>query len=140
MHHAKVLQTIYFLHTQKMNTAETTRVGLNAIVLSFRTSLHNAKPNRFMRVHHEYGVRVGCLWHDCYALRGLRTSWCLRIDQRYASEASCRARIAVLWKRKSVLKSWAISRTRRWKGNLRINKSVLFWYLRISRSATVPGR
>ncbi|KAF8662187.1 hypothetical protein HU200_056384 [Digitaria exilis] len=46
---------------------------------------------------------------------------------------------AWLWKRRSVLKSWAISRTRRWKGSLRIRSSVLFWYLRISRSATVPG-
>ncbi|KAL5651207.1 hypothetical protein ACJX0J_036665, partial [Zea mays] len=27
----------------------------------------------------------------------------------------------------------------RWKGNFRISSSVLFWYLRISRSATVPG-
>src|SRR3989338_6106270 len=43
------------------------------------------------------------------------------------------------WKRRSVLKSWAISRTRRWKGNLRIKRSVLFWNLRISRRATVPG-
>ena len=59
---------------------------------------------------------------------------------RYASDASCNARIAVLWKRKSVLKSCAISRTNLWNGSLRINKSVLFWYLRISRNATVPGR
>ena len=48
--------------------------------------------------------------------------------------------MAELWKRRSVLKSWAISRTRRWKGSLRISSSVLFWYLRISRRATVPGR
>ncbi|CAA6667643.1 unnamed protein product [Spirodela intermedia] len=47
---------------------------------------------------------------------------------------------AVLWNRRSVLKSWAISRTRRWNGSLRINSSVLFWYLRISLRATVPGR
>ncbi|OQU75745.1 hypothetical protein SORBI_3010G021401 [Sorghum bicolor] len=46
---------------------------------------------------------------------------------------------AWLWNRRSVLKSWAISRTRRWKGSFRIRSSVLFWYLRISRSATVPG-
>ena len=44
------------------------------------------------------------------------------------------------WKRKSVLKSWAISRTRRWKGNFLIKSSVDFWYRRISRRATVPGR
>ncbi|CAA7409987.1 unnamed protein product [Spirodela intermedia] len=37
---------------------------------------------------------------------------------------------AELWNRRSVLKSCAISRTRRWKGSLRIKSSV----------ATVPGR
>ena len=49
------------------------------------------------------------------------------------------APIAALWNRKSVLKSWAISRTRRWNGSLRISSSVDFWYLLISRRATVPG-
>mgnify|MGYP007048366038 FL=1 len=47
--------------------------------------------------------------------------------------------MAELWKRRSVLKSWAISRTRRWKGSLRMRSSVDFWYLLISRRATVPG-
>lgn len=47
--------------------------------------------------------------------------------------------MALDWKRSSSLNSWAISRTKRWKGNLRISRSVLFWYLRISRRATVPG-
>ena len=46
---------------------------------------------------------------------------------------------AELWKRRSVLKSWAISRTRRWKGSFLIKSSVDFWYRRISRRATVPG-
>ena len=32
-----------------------------------------------------------------------------------------------------------ISRTKRWKGSLRMSNSVDFWYLRISRRATVPG-
>ena len=32
------------------------------------------------------------------------------------------------------------SRTNRWKGNLRISRSVVRWYRRISRSACVPGR
>merc|ERR1719486_1677760 len=59
---------------------------------------------------------------------------------RYASDASCRATTAELWKRRSVLKSCAISRTRRWNGSLRMSSSVDFWYLRISRRATVPGR
>ena len=58
---------------------------------------------------------------------------------RYDSEASCSARMAVDWKRRSVLKSCAISRTSRWNGNLRMSNSVLFWYLRISLKATVPG-
>jgi len=53
---------------------------------------------------------------------------------------SCRASTAVLWKRKSDLMSWAISRTNRWKGNLRISNSVDVWNLRISRNATVPER
>ena len=48
---------------------------------------------------------------------------------RYASDASWSANTAVLWKRKSVLKSCAISRTRRWNGSLRIKSSVDFWYL-----------
>ena len=58
---------------------------------------------------------------------------------RYASEASCRAITAEDWNLKSVLKSWAISRTSLWKGNLRIRSSVDFWYRLISLRATVPG-
>merc|ERR1719454_667290 len=58
---------------------------------------------------------------------------------RYASLASWRAITAELWNLRSVLKSWAISRTRRWNGNLRMSSSVDFWYLLISRRATVPG-
>ena len=46
---------------------------------------------------------------------------------------------AELWKRRSVLKSCAISLTRRWNGSFLIKSSVLFWYLRISLKATVPG-
>ena len=59
---------------------------------------------------------------------------------KYASDASCKARTAEPWNLRSVLKSCAISRTNLWNGSLRINKSVDFWYLRISRKATVPGR
>ncbi|KAK3022612.1 hypothetical protein RJ639_045763 [Escallonia herrerae] len=58
---------------------------------------------------------------------------------RYASAASCSAATAELWNRRSVLKSWAISLTSLWKGSFLINSSVLFWYFRISLSATVPG-
>ena len=46
---------------------------------------------------------------------------------------------AELWNLRSVLKSWAISLTRRWKGSLRMRSSVDFWYLLISLRATVPG-
>lgn len=52
---------------------------------------------------------------------------------------TCSAPIAALWKRKSVLKSWAISLTRRWNGSFLMSSSVDFWYRRISRRATVPG-
>lgn len=52
---------------------------------------------------------------------------------------TCRAPIAALWKRRSVLKSCAISLTSRWKGSFLMSNSVDFWYLRISRRATVPG-
>lgn len=51
---------------------------------------------------------------------------------RYASAASWSASTAWLWNLKSVLKSWAISRTNRWNGSLRIRSSVLFWYFLIS--------
>ena len=44
------------------------------------------------------------------------------------------------WNRRSVLKSWAISRTNLWNGSFLRRSSVDFWYLLISRRATVPGR
>jgi hypothetical protein len=44
------------------------------------------------------------------------------------------------WKRRKRRNPDAISRTSRWNGDVRISKSVLFWYFRISLSATVPGR
>lgn len=62
--------------------------------------------------------------------------------------ASWSARMAELCQRRpepyspcsyDVTKSLAISRTRRANGSLRSSRSVDFWYLRISRSATVPG-
>jgi hypothetical protein len=59
---------------------------------------------------------------------------------RYASAASWRASTALDWNLRSVLKSWAISRTSLWKGSLRMSSSVDFWYFLISRRATVPGR
>ena len=59
---------------------------------------------------------------------------------KYASDASCNAKTAEDWNRKSVLKSCAISLTKRWNGNFRMSNSVDFWYFRISLNATVPGR
>ncbi len=59
---------------------------------------------------------------------------------KYASDASCKAKTAEDWNRKSVLKSWAISLTNLWNGNFLMSNSVDFWYLRISLNATVPGR
>ena len=46
---------------------------------------------------------------------------------RNCSAASCKARMAVLWKRRSVLKSCATSLTTRWKDNSGIRRSTLFW-------------
>ena len=37
------------------------------------------------------------------------------------------------------LEVWAISRTRRWKGSLRISSSVDFWYRRIRGAPRCPG-
>ena len=62
------------------------------------------------------------------------------IVTRNDSEASWRARMAVLWKRREGSMFWATSLTKRWKGSFLINRSVDFWYFRISRRATVPGR
>ena len=59
---------------------------------------------------------------------------------RKDSEASWRARMAVLWKRRVGSRFWATSLTKRWKGSFLIKRFVDFWYLRISRRATVPGR
>ena len=61
---------------------------------------------------------------------------------RYPSLASCNARSAVLWMRKTTLglMFWNTSRTSLWNGIFWMRSSVDFWYLRICRSATVPGR
>jgi len=59
---------------------------------------------------------------------------------KYASDASCNAKTAEDWNLKSVLKSCAISLTKRWNGNFLMSNSVDFWYFRISLNATVPGR
>ena len=62
-------------------------------------------------------------------------------DTKNASAASCRHIMVLPWKCMSVFPtSWAISRTSRENGSFQIRSSVLFWYHRISRRATVPGR
>ena len=63
-----------------------------------------------------------------------------KTSMRYASEASWSAKTALPWNLKSLLMFWAISRTSLWNGSFLIRRSVDFWYLRISLSATVPGR
>ena len=67
---------------------------------------------------------------------------CSNILIRNASEASCRARRACGVTRNVCVEDicWKTSRTSRWNGSFRIKSSVDFWYLRISRRATVPGR
>ena len=57
----------------------------------------------------------------------------------YDSVDSCKAARALLWMRKSPRKPCKISFTRRWNGNRRIRKSVVFWYFLISLRAFVPG-
>lgn len=58
---------------------------------------------------------------------------------RYASAASCCVATIDDWNLKSVLKSWAISLTSRYKGIFLIRSSMLFWYFWTSRRATIPG-
>ena len=59
---------------------------------------------------------------------------------RNSSLASCKASIAVDWKRYCCLNICvATSLTRRWNGNFRMSSSVDFWYFLICLSATVPG-
>ena len=60
---------------------------------------------------------------------------------RYASEASCRASMDVLWKQIPIFfkTSWVISLTRHWKGAFPSNRSVPFWYFCISRRAAVSS-
>ena len=53
-----------------------------------------------------------------------------QISPQPTTKITWRAPMAADWKRRSVLKSWAISRTNRWKGSLRIRSSVDVWYLR----------
>ena len=63
--------------------------------------------------------------------------------RRLEAEVRLRTRLATMTRPETqtqTLKSCAISRTSRWNGSLRISSSVDFWYRRISRSATVPGR
>ena len=59
----------------------------------------------------------------------------------YASEASCRHKIVLLWKCKSYLPtSRAIWWTNCKKESFQIRSSVLFWNCQISSRATVPSQ
>ena len=59
---------------------------------------------------------------------------------KYASAASCRHIMALLWKHRSYLPtSRAVSGTSHEKGNFLIRSSVLFWNCQISQRAIVPG-
>ena len=63
-----------------------------------------------------------------------------KILTMYASVASWRVTIASTVNLHSpLLKVWANSRTNCWNGNFLIRSLVDFWYLLISRRATVPG-
>ena len=52
---------------------------------------------------------------------------------------TCRAQRAAVWNLMLGRIPSAISLTRRWKGSFLMSSSVDFWYLLISRRATVPG-
>ena len=58
---------------------------------------------------------------------------------RYTSRSSCRTPMAIPWNLMSDLKSWAISETKPLEGTLQIRIFVIFWYLWISLTSTVPG-
>ena len=61
---------------------------------------------------------------------------------RKDSDASYKDRMAVLWSRRVrvLSNSQTTSLTNSWKGSFLIKSSVDFWYFRIWRRATVPGR
>ena len=63
---------------------------------------------------------------------------------RKASAASCNAMMAADWNLNSVAlyptTLWATSRIRRENGMAGINRSLLFWYFRISLKALAPAR
>ena len=63
-----------------------------------------------------------------------------RSPNKCASAASCRVKMACTWKHMSHLPtSRAISWTKHEKGNLWINRFVLFWNQQISQRATIPS-
>ena len=75
-------------------------------------------------------TRLACMAHKFVSSKS---------PTKYASAASWRAANAWAVILASDLKSCTISLIRRQKGAFLISNSVLFWYLLISRSATVPG-
>ena len=99
-------------------------------------NLHCTKLPRIMRFHNQMSLT----WIVTRPAWRAQTFTSSNIDTRNDSEASCKARMAVLWNRSLGHSFPATSFTKRWKGSFLINKSVDFWYLRISRRATVPRR
>jgi hypothetical protein len=117
----------------------------HALHLQIRLQI-GSPPPLFHRRHHLFSPRMCCASWMSFGMIVTHFAWIAhsllssKRQTRYASEASWRARTAVLCIHKSDLKSVAISLTRRWKGAFLIKRSVFFWYLRISRMATVPGQ
>jgi len=90
------------------------------------------------RLHNKISFTFNVTRFPCIAIRLLCSNMWIRND----SEASWRARRACGVTRNVCVEDICenTSRTRRWNGNFWIKSSVDFWYFRISRRATVPGR
>jgi hypothetical protein len=77
------------------------------------------------------GSQVGVLEErDEVRLSGLlerHNSGRLEAEIRLRGRVSTEGQRGRLWARRRTLKSWAISRTRRWNGSLRMSSSVDFW-------------
>ena len=99
---------------------------------SIRT-VHERSPRIRLASWISFGMIVMCLAWIAHKLVSSKR------PTRYASAASCSARIAPLAKLSLPLKSWAISHTNLWNGSLLISSSIDFWNRQISRRATVPS-
>ena len=108
--------------------------------------LHKDPGNKTL-IQSIWGSLPCILWANCMSWGRIVTlfAWMahrlvsLNRPMRYSSMASCRAPMAIPWNCTSNLKSWAISWTILWKGSLWMRSLIIFWYLQISLSTTVPG-